>query len=64
MALSFPLLNLRMQLELHCLGERGGMGAAHGPLQPCENYYNSLKLGQGYLVAWHQCRSPGLNVWN
>lgn len=58
MSLFFPLLNLRMQLGLHCLGERDWMGAAHGPLQPCENY-SSLNLALG---AWYQIRSPGLNV--
>lgn len=63
MAPFFSLLNIRMKLGLHCLEERGGMGTAHGSLQPCENY-SSLNRGQGYLVAWHQCRSPRLSMWH
>lgn len=44
MVLFFPLLNLRMQLGLHCLGERGGMGAAHGPLQS----FRELQLSKSW----------------
>lgn len=44
MVLFFPLLNLRMQLGLHCLGERSGMGAAHGPLQS----FRELQLSKSW----------------